>query len=412
MAQGLPDLRHMTGLRQLQLVGEQYVTCNVVPDSLPAFPSSLQYLALVNIKSFSYTLSPPSLLSSLLPQLMLLTSLRLSSCLLCFCGQSVSSLSSLKALGLRNSLIQPDKDDWTNIEKLTNLTDLDISGSVWGEVTAPLDYGDYELKALGHLKSFTGWPALKVIRVSNCALFKEGTDVHIQEVEMLDITWLKPRMKSRELHITKADASLDDFLECVSEPFCINSLVSLTLAFKSVSQLTDAVKQILHQCLHLRVLMLEGYSTPTLMVNFWRSGPLDIVLDVTHGTCLTDLHIASISCGYLDLSQAVALTAIVLNRVESGGRSGRNHLSLKLPPILLSCDTTGRSGLLTSCKSVVYTLQLYDQSYNSPRLRSFSSFRMFTSRVAEQFVLSQPVHVKSIRSVYACFGLAQFATLH
>ena len=328
----------MTGLRQLQLVGDEYSPCRIVPNSLPACPSSLQYLALVNHNFFSCTLSPPSVLSSILPQLMHLTSLQLSSCLLSFCGQSVSSLSSLKGLGLRNSLIQADKDDWKNLEKLTNLTHLDISGSVWGEV-AVIKYGDYELEALGHLNSFTGWPALKVIRLSECGLFKEGTDVRIQEVEVLDITWLKPDMKSQELHMIKADASVDDILECVSEPFCIKSLVCLSLGFKSIPQLTDAIKQLLHQCLHLRVLMLDGYRGVFLC----QVSPLHIVLDDTHSTCLTELHISSISCGLLDLSQAAALTAIVLdfNLVESV-----DHLSLRLPPTLLSFDFTSRTALV------------------------------------------------------------------
>ena len=103
LTQDLPDFRHMTKLRQLQVV------CGngrLVPNSLPACPSSLQYLALVNYEFNSYTDAPLSVLESLAPQLMILTSLQLSESLLPFCGQSFSALSSLKELSLRNSMIQ------------------------------------------------------------------------------------------------------------------------------------------------------------------------------------------------------------------------------------------------------------------------------------------------------------------
>ena len=341
VTQGLPDLRHMIGLRQLEVSCDKSSAevYNVVSNSLPACPSSLQRLALAYYQCNIYATSPPSVLASLAPQLMTLTSLQLTDCLLPFCGQSISCLSSLKSLSLRNSMIQVDRGDWTNLDKLTHLTHLDVSGSKWGEVAVTWQDG-FELHALGQLDVFKGWPDLKVLKLSRCTLITNRTAVCIQEVELLDVTWLQSEMKSQDLHVDRTPASIDDILICASQPLCIKSLVCLSVSGDFSSQVTDALQHLLHQCQRLKRLKLDRcYAL------FCQDRPLDIVLDDTHGASLTDLDISCILCGDVNLSQAAALTAVKLDWVESDDSP---HFMLTLPPTLQSFDFTSRS--LCSCQ--------------------------------------------------------------
>ena len=199
------------------------------------------------------------------------------------------------------------------------------------------------MRALGQLDSFTGWPALKVLKISKCRLFEKCTDIHIRGAEVFDVTWLKPGMKSQELHITRAHTSIDDILKFASKPFCVKSLVQLALCgrFESrkvaeLHKFTDALKLLLHQCEHLQVLKLNGCFAPL-------AKPLDIVLNDTHGACLTDLDLRAMLCGYLDLSQAAALSAVVLHGVESGNP---HNFRLRLPSNLQSFDYASRGALM------------------------------------------------------------------
>lgn len=178
-----------------------------------------------------------------------------------------------------------DKDDWTNLDKLTNLTHLDVSGSAWGD-----------LHALGHLDFFAGWTALKIFKLSKCDLFKKHTIVRLEELQLLDVSWVKPHMKSQELHINTANASTPHILDYASEPLCVKSLVSLCVCGKFTSQLTDALQQLLHQCQHLTVLKLDGSRAP-----LQQARPIHIVVDDTHGARLTDLDLSFILCGFVNL---------------------------------------------------------------------------------------------------------------
>ena len=195
----------------------------------------------------------------------------------------------------------------------------------------------------GPFASFTGWPELKVLKITKCNLFCPSTQLDLPGMQQLQADWIVPDLVNIRLHLHHGPYEYRPLrLQCLLHPSCATCLVDLQLMLNPRVLGTGfpaILQQVLFICNSLQVLHLIAF------------GDLDGVVNITlHEQCgerLTQLHLAHLFCNILNLASSAFLTSVKLTCVKP--RHGA-AFQLSLPSSLKSLDYCGDYLFGSTCR--------------------------------------------------------------
>ena len=338
-----PDIKQLTQLTALHIQMKNWVSAPLIDSqTLSRIPESLKDLTIDGY--FRGGCSSPYIIQPLIQSsLAFIQTLRLEECRVAFVGGGITCLCNLTSFSTASSWIWADIH---NLDKLTKLTCLDLTGSLWYELTAYTFTRPPRLPAKS-LASFTAWPELKALKAISCSLFHPSTKLDLPGVQEVQMGWVVPKLVNIRLHLGQTHlehAPLDP--RCLLYPPCATCLVDLrlNLDFRVLSTGFAAIlPQVLFICNSLKVLHLSNFG--------FRSVPLDDAVNIRlHGQCgeqLTQLHLERFPCNILDLASSAFLTSVKLRCVKS--RHGAAY-QLSLPSSLRSLDYCGDFLFGSTCR--------------------------------------------------------------
>lgn len=318
--QTLPMLTHLTQLETLHLKAYSIKDegtgkrLDVMASCLSKCPESLCHLTLEggDIKHSGNTgyrrwlevhLSA-TLAHMLMTSLRRLTNIELVHCMISAPHGLVDSFSGLTSLSLHHSNVHisgaPD------LSRLTNLVQLDVSITQWGDDQHGFIYGISG--------SFVGWPSLKSLNTYQCYLFESLTLTDVPSLHELTCNWLNSGTRVPRIHFRGIFAGSNDFMAKLLDPIQSNNIVSVQLIVHmyrpgcTAADFAVAASQLLLGCASLQSLhvcsngcQLDGSST--------------LVLLEGTGRRLSSIELQGFQCSPIDLSSSTSLTSISLSRM-------------------------------------------------------------------------------------------------
>ena len=294
----LPDLSFLYHLKKLELYQEGQDTLKsdhvFVPSKLPL----VEHLVLSGVECSLYTLNT---------NFTALTSLELIGCIL-------NESHRFKIGGLRKLRIEECQleNDGQCIIGYTQLTFLCLTESTWLE-------GLYCVEAL---KTFYGWPCLRVLQCAGCNLFDRETDFKPGPVVQLQVDGFVPGTECAELCIDNRLAHPGDIDVVIGNALWAGCLVSLHLEFDyhlylpsdGFAVLASDMCSWLEACPQLQVLSL---SAPSIDDTYPVPGVF--APSSTHMPCLQEVHLHHLPLGVIDLEKACRLSVLQLSLESSNG---------------------------------------------------------------------------------------------
>ena len=329
-----PCLKRLTQLESLSIETQAEtlgVRLEALDHSLAGCPTSLKALAIEVVGLPKNDILLPFPLGQCLQHL---TKLELRNCCTIFSdvflgAVCITDLDGLRHLSFQGSTITGCH---SNIATLTQLTCLDLADCHWRDVEPFLQHG-VSVSAQAFV-TFSGWPALQILRYSHCNLFDESTVLYAIATQELQVSYVGHHISSKKLHIHADLNSMADLSYYASLSFCFCSLAELVLhndsTVYSSSLLAEGLCSLLEQCHSLRLLHLANRFMPVQCSN--------VSLDRGQGMCLEELCLHGFNVASVDLSSSTCLTKVELSRVKH--RSGMVPL-LCLPDTLLSFCSFG-----------------------------------------------------------------------
>ena len=338
-----PDIKHLTQLTALHIQMKNWVSALLIDSqTLSRIPESLKDLTIHGY--FRGVNHSPYIIQPLIQSsLAFIQTLRLEECRVAFVGGGITCLCNLTSFSTASSWIWADID---NLDKLTKLTCLDLTGSLWYELTANTFTRPFPIPAKS-LASFTAWPELKALKAISCSLFHPSTKLDLPGVQEVQMGWVVPKLVNIRLHLGQTHlehAPLDP--QRLLYPPCATCLVDLrlNLDYRVLGTgLAAILQQVLFICKSLQVLHLSNFG--------FRSVPLDNAMNIRlHEQCgeqLMQLHLKHVPCNILDLASSAFLTSVKLHCVKS--RHGA-AFQLSLPSSLRSLDYCGDLLFGSTCR--------------------------------------------------------------
>ena len=276
-----------------------------IPRLHPELPDSLQSLSLHGCGyngSVDEQQVPVQSLHLLQHRLPALTQLQLTGSLLSFV-EDITRLSKLQSLTLARSLLYVERT--LEIERLTALTFLDLSHTVWSLADGT---------GVSTLVAFTAWPSLRVLKIECCSLFSSQTSVDfamVQEAHVSSSLFNAPvDVTALQLHASSHQSIGSMPLWCAGSRSCI---VSVKVVLKQGSP--KAALQELRRLLKLRHLDLHVADK---RLNHLPQQTLKPVLPLQ----LTSLHIRGLACTDLHLHDLTSLISLSLSNIDTAGDLG------------------------------------------------------------------------------------------
>ena len=192
-----PDVRHLTQLTALHIQMKNKDSFpRIDSQTLSRIPESLKDLTIHGYFQGGERL--PNIIQPLIQaSLAFIQTLRLEDCRVAFVGGGITCLCNLTSFSTASSWIWADIH---NLDKLTKLTCLDLTGSLWYELTANTFTGPFPIPAKS-LASFTAWPELKALKAISCSLFHPSTKLDLPGVQEVQLGWVVPKLVNIRLHL-------------------------------------------------------------------------------------------------------------------------------------------------------------------------------------------------------------------
>jgi len=302
----LPHMAHLTKLRtiELQLCG-QLSHPGAVLAAVTRCPKTVEHLIVTDLHTFWNPKHDTYNLLAICSQGPGLTKLDLRCNRLSLSWGDIAYLRNLASLNLSHSNIRVDSNV---LQQLTDLTSLNLVRSLWYQKGLQHDIADA-------LVSFTAWPNLRILTISDCNLFGITTKLHVLGVEDLQVSWILQAVPCPRLRVCKKNwlLGIGHLVQCSIDAGIANCLVEVQMNFgdsRFATLFGDGLKQLLQSCHSLKVLHVGyGYESVPDTASFIR-------LDDQNGMQLADLSLRDICFISVDLSQAKALTALQLTRLN------------------------------------------------------------------------------------------------
>ena len=360
--QPVPNLTALRHLTDLTVQMRNDLRGDMFPALVKGCPDTLQSMTLQSFGSGVEDEQPPihsvSSLHLIQSHLTALTHLALTNSVVTIPGDDISCLSKLKSLSLYATEVYVDGQ--LDVTRLTKLTYLDLS-----EVCC--FWEDAWVEALD---SFTSWPGLDVLKLLNCNLIDQQTDLDCSSVKELHLNY-----PNRPLSFVQGQAVhtymgvhqvFENFLKPERHAQQGHAIIDLHLTCASSTDVDAVLQQAALFCpnlqsLHVETSLADGYR--------FCGNPVSLSLfSEGRGATplrLTSLSLLAISCSHLDLQALTALTHLVVKHVD-----GEAQLAcVVLPPGLEiftfignSLFQTGIEHNLESLKQLS-TLQLGPKKY-------------------------------------------------
>ena len=167
-----PDIGNLTQLTALHVRFNKHTCAPFGSETLSRVPESLKDL---KIQGYNWRSVPPSIKPLIQPCLAFLEILTIEECRVTFVGSSITCLGNLTSFS-----------DVNNLDKLTKLTCLDLTKSIWLGLSPRT--GNPSPLVSRPFASFTGWPDLKVLKAAGCNLFHPSTKLDLPGVQTLQVS--------------------------------------------------------------------------------------------------------------------------------------------------------------------------------------------------------------------------------
>ena len=310
--QPVPDLTALRHLTDLTVQMRNDLRGDMFPALVKGCPDTLQSMTLQSFGSGVEDGQPPihSMQSLHLFQshLTALTHLALTKSVVTIPGDDISCLSKLKSLSLHATEVYVDGQ--LEVTRLTNLTYLDLSQVCCFLVDAWVEA----------LDSFTSWPRLDVLKLLNCNLVDQQTDLDCSSVKELHLNY-----PNRPLSFVEGQAVhtymgvhqvLEKFTEIERPSQRGNAIIGLDITCVYSTDVDTVLQKVALFCPNLQSLQVgtslaDGYrfSENPASLSLFSGG------NVTPPK-LTSLSLHGISCSQLDLKALTALTHLVVRHVD------------------------------------------------------------------------------------------------
>jgi len=310
--QSVPDLLALRHLTDLTVQMRNDLHGDVFPALVKGCPDTLLSMTLQNFGSEVEDEQPPvhsvQSLDMFQSHLTALTHLALTNSFLTIPGDDISCLSKLKSLSLHATEVYVDGQ--LDVTRLTNLTYLDLS-----EICC--FWEDAWVEALD---SFTSWPGLDVLKLVNCNLVDQQTDLDCSSVKELHLNYPNRPLCFVEGQAVHAYMGVHQVLEKFSKHERHSQRGNAIIGLHSTCDYSTDVDIVLQkvalfcpnlQSLHVENSLVDGYR-------FFESHASLSLFSEGNATPLklTSLSLHEVSCSQLDLQALTVLTHLVVRQVD------------------------------------------------------------------------------------------------
>ena len=310
--QSVPDLLALRHLTDLTVQLRNDLRGDTFPALVKGCPDTLQSMTLQSFGSGVEDGQPPihsvQSLHLIQSHLTALTHLALTDSVVTIPGDDISCLSKLKSLSLHGTEVYVDGQ--LEITRLTHLTYLDLSQVCCFWVDAWVEA----------LDSFTSWPRLEVLKLLNCNLVDQQTDLDCSSVKELHLNYPNRPLSFVEGQAVHTYMGVHHVLERFTETERHSQRGNAIIGLHSTCDYSTDVDIVLQkvalfcpnlQSLHVSTSIADGYR--------FSGNPASLSL-FSEGSAtplrLTSLSLHATSCSQLDLQALTALTHLVVRQVD------------------------------------------------------------------------------------------------